>query len=83
VVEGETGWVIPPNDPQALANRLERALKDPERLERMGQAGRDWYDRERQIEGETLREMYADMVAERRPGAATGSTISAEAMEQP
>ncbi len=68
VVEGETGWVIPPNDPQALANRLERVLKDRERLERMGQAGRDWYDRERQTERETLRELYTDMVAKRAQG---------------
>jgi glycosyltransferase involved in cell wall biosynthesis len=59
VVEGETGWVIPPEDPAALAAVLEKALSDPARLARMGQAGRAWYDREREAEEEALQHMYA------------------------
>jgi glycosyltransferase involved in cell wall biosynthesis len=62
VVEGETGWVIPPSDPLALADVLHEALGDPDRLARMGSAGRAWYERERQSEGETLRAMYAGLV---------------------
>ena len=58
VVEGETGWVIPPGDPQALAEVLREALGDPARLARMGAAGRDWYDRERTTEEGTLQQMY-------------------------
>jgi glycosyltransferase involved in cell wall biosynthesis len=61
VIDGETGWVIPPSDPLALADVLHEALGDPDRLARMGSAGRAWYDRERQAEGETLRKMYAGL----------------------
>jgi glycosyltransferase involved in cell wall biosynthesis len=69
VVEGETGWVIPPRDSQALSSALHAALRDPARLARMGDTGRAWYDRQRQAEGITLQEMYArlahGMVGER------------------
>jgi glycosyltransferase involved in cell wall biosynthesis len=40
VVDGETGVVVPPNDPAALADALERVVSDPELAERMGAAGR-------------------------------------------
>jgi starch synthase len=59
VVEGETGWVMPPGDPGALAEALREALGDPDRLARMGKAGREWYDRERKAEEMTLQQMYA------------------------
>jgi glycosyltransferase involved in cell wall biosynthesis len=70
VVEGETGWVVPPEDPLALAATLEEALHDPARLARMGEAGRATYDRERHAEQHTLREMYARIAGTRasRPG---------------
>ena len=58
VMPGETGWVVPPNDPQALADILQAALSDTARLARMGQAAREWYDSQRQTEEETLQEMY-------------------------
>lgn len=59
VVEGETGWVVPPSDPSALTEALEQALSDPARLARMGRAGREWYDQERKAEEVTLQQMYA------------------------
>ena len=59
VVEGETGWVIPPEDPQALAEVLGEALSDTNRLACMGTAGRAWYERERKAEELTLRQMYS------------------------
>lgn len=37
---GETGWTVPPKDPEALASALATALAQPERLAEMGQAGR-------------------------------------------
>jgi len=65
VEPGRTGWVVPPGDAQALAECLSDALSDPERLQRMGEAGRAWYERERARARETLGEMARDLVADR------------------
>jgi glycosyltransferase involved in cell wall biosynthesis len=40
VVEGETGLLVPPSDPDALAAAIITLLKDPERCRMMGEAGR-------------------------------------------
>jgi glycogen synthase len=40
VVDGETGWLVEPGDPAALGQALRRALGDPARATRMGEAGR-------------------------------------------
>jgi glycogen synthase len=40
VVDGETGWLVEPGDPAVLGRALGRALADPERARRMGEAGR-------------------------------------------
>jgi glycosyltransferase involved in cell wall biosynthesis len=40
VVHGETGLLVPPNDPRALAEALLVVLRDPDIAHRMGQAGR-------------------------------------------
>jgi glycosyltransferase involved in cell wall biosynthesis len=40
VVEGETGLLVPPGDPAALARDLERLLADPAFRARLGAAGR-------------------------------------------
>jgi hypothetical protein len=61
VIEGKTGWVVPPEDPPALSSTMQAALQDPARLARMGQAGRDWYEQQRQAEGATLQKMYEDV----------------------
>ncbi len=39
VIDGETGFCVPPRDPAALRQAIERLLADPELQERMGQAG--------------------------------------------
>lgn len=39
VVDGETGWLIPPNDPEALAERLAWLHANPHAAQRMGWAG--------------------------------------------
>jgi glycosyltransferase involved in cell wall biosynthesis len=62
VREGETGWVIPPADAGALTRCLQAALGDPVGLSRMGCAAKERYKRERQIEGSTLRVMYASVL---------------------
>jgi glycosyltransferase involved in cell wall biosynthesis len=40
VVEGETGLLVPPRDPTALAAAMAELLNDPDRRARMGEAGR-------------------------------------------
>ena len=40
VVGGETGWLVPPEDPEALARALEEVLTDPQEARRRGEAGR-------------------------------------------
>jgi glycogen synthase len=40
VQDGETGWLVEPGDPAALARALQTALADPARARRMGDAGR-------------------------------------------
>lgn len=42
VREGETGLLVPPQDPEAIARALVRLLEDPERARRMGEAGKRW-----------------------------------------
>lgn len=41
VVNGETGYLVPPSDPAALAGALQGLVSDPERRARMGAAGRN------------------------------------------
>ena len=40
VVDGETGWLVPPEDPAALARALAAVLADPGEARRRGEAGR-------------------------------------------
>jgi len=40
VIPGETGWLVPPGDPEALAAALREAADDPARLRLMGDAAR-------------------------------------------
>lgn len=40
VEDGETGLLVPPRDPQRLADALRELLGDPERARQMGEAGR-------------------------------------------
>jgi glycosyltransferase involved in cell wall biosynthesis len=41
VGDGETGWLVPPEDPEALAAALAELLADPEEGRRRGAAGRE------------------------------------------
>ncbi len=40
VVPGETGWLVPPRDPSALAQALDEAAANADRLRQYGEAGR-------------------------------------------
>ncbi len=46
VLEGETGYVVPGRDVNALANRLIELLADPVGAAAMGEKGQAWIDRE-------------------------------------
>jgi D-inositol-3-phosphate glycosyltransferase len=46
IVDGETGYLIPPRDPEALADRLHQLLSRPELRARMGRAARARVERE-------------------------------------
>ena len=41
VLNGETGWLIPPNDPEAMAERVRHVLEHREEAKRMGRLGRE------------------------------------------
>jgi glycosyltransferase involved in cell wall biosynthesis len=40
VIDGETGWLVPPRDPDAIAAALREALSDPALLRARGEQGR-------------------------------------------
>ena len=46
VTDGVTGFVVPPGDREALAERLRDLVRDPELRAAMGAAGRARYDAE-------------------------------------
>jgi glycosyltransferase involved in cell wall biosynthesis len=46
VEDGVTGFIVPQKDAEALAEKLEILIKDPDLRKRMGQAGREKYERE-------------------------------------
>jgi glycosyltransferase involved in cell wall biosynthesis len=50
VVDGETGVLVPPDDPRALAAAIGGLLADPERAARLGAAGRERARREFSVE---------------------------------
>jgi len=40
VISGETGWLVPPRDPEALGRALLQAARDPGLCRRLGRNGR-------------------------------------------
>jgi colanic acid/amylovoran biosynthesis glycosyltransferase len=46
VLPGETGWLVPPEEPQWLARAMEEALSQPEEAQRRARAGRELVRRE-------------------------------------
>jgi glycosyltransferase involved in cell wall biosynthesis len=40
IVDGETGWLVPPRNPAALAHRIADLLQDPTRARQWGEKGR-------------------------------------------
>lgn len=67
-VDGVTGLLVPPRDPQALVDAILRLLRDPDLRDRMGQAGRARVERHFSVE-RMVREteaLYEELVRGKR-----------------
>jgi glycosyltransferase involved in cell wall biosynthesis len=69
VVAGKTGILVPPGDPDALADAIARSMADPAAARRMGEAGRVRVQQEFSLEVMVARydELYQGLL--RRHGA--------------
>ncbi|RMG43943.1 MAG: glycosyltransferase family 1 protein [Acidobacteria bacterium] len=69
VVDGETGWTVPPDDPEALAGAIEQALRSPAEAQRRAERARERLSREFDPERQTraLAAIY-DALAPRAAG---------------
>jgi glycosyltransferase involved in cell wall biosynthesis len=67
VIDGETGLLVPPRDPDSLAKALLTLLKDKSLRQRMGAAGckrvRGYFTRDRAVD--ELEEVYASLLSDR------------------
>lgn len=61
VADGETGYLVPPADPAALAERIARLVGDPEARRAMGAAARDRMERLFTFDAQAA--AYADLFA--------------------
>ncbi len=70
VLDGETGFLVPPRDAAALCARMQTLLADPELRRRMGAQARRFVERRFDMarQTETLEGFYDDVVAGRLPG---------------
>jgi sugar transferase (PEP-CTERM/EpsH1 system associated) len=85
VVEGETGMLVPPSDPVAMADAVHSYLKDLPKLQRHGQAGRkravENFSIEKMVEGylgvydKVLEERKGQRAWGREQGARSKATI--------
>jgi glycosyltransferase involved in cell wall biosynthesis len=68
VQDGDTGFLVPAGDVAALHQRLRQLLADAELRRRMGQSGRERYEREFTLAKtvEKTLAVYADVLADRR-----------------
>jgi phosphatidyl-myo-inositol dimannoside synthase len=73
IVDGETGYVVPGRDAEALATRLTELLSDPVGAAAMGDKGQAWVDQE----------WRWDLVADRLAGILAGSQPSTGPHPQP
>ncbi|MEE8436080.1 MAG: glycosyltransferase family 4 protein [bacterium] len=66
VVTPETGVLVPPGDPEAMAAGILSLLDDPERRKAMGRAGRMWMTRrfEWRVAAEKTVEVYRQVIAQ-------------------
>lgn len=70
VVHGETGLLVPPKDPEALAQAITSLLSDPELARKMGHAGRERVNKAFGLD-RMIREMeglYEELIARKLQG---------------
>jgi glycosyltransferase involved in cell wall biosynthesis len=65
LVHGETGWLVPPGDPAALAQGIQRLLGDPELCRRLAVAARPVALEKHHVKGliHRMETLYADVLA--------------------
>ena len=63
VRQGETGYLVPPADEEALANGIKMLLDDPDKAKQMGQHGKE-YSHQFSLETmiEKLDNLYYDLI---------------------
>lgn len=68
VADGESGFLVPPSDPAALADKLEVLLRDPALCARFGAEGRRRIDELFTLNGmvENIVRVYEDCLADTR-----------------
>ncbi|MBN1657073.1 MAG: glycosyltransferase family 4 protein [Anaerolineae bacterium] len=81
VVEGRTGWVIPPRDAGALARTLRLATADRSQLALMGQAGRAWYERQCEKELGRLTAVYSRLRSGHHPASTAAARLACDFAE--
>lgn len=64
VQDGVTGLLVPPEDPEALAQALDELLRDPERRRRMGEAARHFVESRYRWEdtAERMERLYRELL---------------------
>lgn len=70
-LDGQTGWTVPPDDPQALAQAMQRLVADPAGAARMGLAARMRY--EDLFTARRMAQAYMDIYLRLAPGHAVAA----------
>lgn len=69
VIDGETGWTLPPDDVTGLARAVGRLIDDPEERVRIGRRGREHVSRHFRLDRlvDDVDRLYRSLLAERSP----------------
>jgi glycosyltransferase involved in cell wall biosynthesis/peptidoglycan/xylan/chitin deacetylase (PgdA/CDA1 family) len=81
---GETGWLVPPEQPAALADAIVEALLDPDERARRARRGRELVERSYSMEVmmDRIEGLYAEVIAERAPTRRRPAYVAARAYQR-